>query len=161
MTSADPNLSFTARGGWWVALQVPVLIGAAAVPVVAGSGALWPQQWLQGLGVAIAVLGVALTAAGLMSLGNALTPFPRPRSNASLRTNGVYARVRHPIYGGLVVASLGWALWWLSAWGVAYVVLVFIFFDRKATREEVWLRAKFPGYIEYRHRARKLIPLIY
>lgn len=158
MTSPD---SFTARGGWWVAAQVPVLIGAALIPLATGAGALMPGQGLQWAGVAATMLGLAITAAGLLALGDALTPFPRPRQNAALRTHGIYARVRHPVYGGLIIASLGWSLWWLSALGAVYALLVFVFFDRKSAREEIWLAAKFPGYADYRRRVRKLIPLVY
>lgn len=161
MVSDDRTASFAARGGWWVALQVPILIGAAALSPATGDGALWPAQWLQWLGVAVTALGIALAIAGLVTLGDALTPFPRPRPDASLRTHGVFAWVRHPVYGGLVFASLGWALWWSSGWGAAYTVVVFAFVDRKAAREEKWLSAKFPDYADYRYRTRKLIPLIY
>lgn len=158
MASLD---SFTARGGWWVVAQVPVLIGAALIPIATGAGALMPGQGLQWIGVAVTVLGLAITAAGLLALGDALTPFPRPRQNATLRTHGIYARVRHPVYSGLITASLGWSLWWLSVPGVLYAALVFVFFDRKSAREEVWLAAKFPGYADYRRRVQKLIPLVY
>lgn len=161
MSSIDRQASFAARGGWWVVAQAPVLLGAIVLPLAAGDGALWPQQWLQWFGVALVFVGFALTAGGLVALGDALTPFPRPRPDAALRTDGVYALVRHPVYSGLVFASLGWALWWSSGWGAAYTVVVFAFVDRKAAREEKWLSAKFPDYADYRYRTRKLIPLIY
>lgn len=161
MSSIDRKPSFAARGGWWVVAQAPVLLGAIALPLATGDGTLWPQQWLQWFGVALVFLGFALTAAGLVALGDALTPFPRPRPDAALRTHGVYALVRHPVYSGLIFATLGWVLWWVSGWGLMYAVAVFAFFDRKAAREEVWLCAKFPAYDDYRQKARKLIPLVY
>lgn len=157
---ASPD-SFTARGGWWVVLQVPVLIGAATLPVVTGQGAWWPQQPLAWFGAALVMAGTGLTLAGLFTLGSALTPFPRPRANATLRTRGVYAWVRHPVYGGLIVATLGWSLWWLSVTGAAFVLVVFLFFDRKSGREEQWLSETYPDYAQYRARVRKLLPGIY
>ena len=36
-----------------------------------------------------------------------------------------------------------------------------IFFDRKATREEIWLRDRYPTYGDYAKRTRKLIPWLY
>lgn len=161
VSSLNRNPSFVARGGLWVAWQVPILIGAAALPVASGYGPLWPQHPLQWLGVVATVAGFSMVSAGLIALGDALTPFPRPRSDAALRTRGIYAWVRHPVYGGVIVATLGWALWWLSGLGALYAVLVFTFFDRKAHREERWLREVYPDYPVYQARVRKLIPGIY
>lgn len=161
MSPTDVSPSFTARGGWWVALQVPVLIGAAVVPVVSGHGAWLPQPMLPWLGVALTALGIAVAVAGLVTLGDALTPFPRPRRDAALRTHGIYGYVRHPVYAGLILASLGWSLWWLSVWGGLYVALVFLFFDRKGKREERFLVDRYKDYPSYRARVRKFIPGVY
>lgn len=57
--------------------------------------------------------------------------------------------------------AFGWGLWvhgWLT---LGYALLLFVFFDLKSSREERWLREKFPGYDAYRRRVRKLIPFIY
>jgi protein-S-isoprenylcysteine O-methyltransferase Ste14 len=35
-----------------------------------------------------------------------------------------------------------------------------VFFDVKASREERWLAAAFPGYSAYQARVRKLIPFV-
>ncbi len=161
MSPTDDKPSFTARGGWWVVAQIPVLIAAVAMPVVTGRGTFWPQHASQWLGVALAALGLTITIAGLVTLGRALTPFPRPRSDGALRTHGVYGLVRHPVYSGLIIATVGWSVWWLSAVGAAYTLLVLVFFDRKSAREERWLGERYPDYTRYRARVRKLIPGIY
>jgi protein-S-isoprenylcysteine O-methyltransferase Ste14 len=72
----------------------------------------------------------------------------------------VYGWVRHPIYGGALLSSLGWALAWLSLPGVAFTALVFVFFDRKAAFEERLLNARFPEYAAYARRVGKLLPWI-
>jgi protein-S-isoprenylcysteine O-methyltransferase Ste14 len=152
---------FAARGGWWVVAQVPLLAVAVALPIwtaPSGGGFGHPVQWL---GIALAAGGLALALAGLAALGRALTPFPRPREDVRLRTHGIYRWMRHPIYSGLLVAAFGWALAWSSAAGVAYAVLVAVFFDRKARREERWLRERFPEYADYERRVRRFIPGIY
>ena len=161
MSPTDGNTSFTARGGWWVVLQIPVLIAALALPIFTGRGTLWPQHVSQWLGVALVALGLAITVAGLVTLGRTLTPFPRPRPDGVLRTHGVYALVRHPIYSGLIIATFGWSVWWLSAVGAAYTLLVLVFFDRKSAREERWLSERYPDYARYQSRVRKLIPGVY
>lgn len=98
---------------------------------------------------------------GLKSLGAALTPFPGPLSDATLRREGPYCSMRHPIYAGVMLASLGWALWWLSGIGVVYALALAFFFDRKAAFEERKLREKYPDYPDYARTVKKFIPGVY
>jgi protein-S-isoprenylcysteine O-methyltransferase Ste14 len=160
MASAGPA-GFAARGGWWVVAQLPVMLGAFAAPLVQGAATFEGANPLQLAGAALTALGAALAFAGLASLGRALTPFPRPRDDASLRQSGVYGWVRHPIYGGLVLASFGWALAWLSVAGAVAALVTLAFFDRKSAYEERLLRARFPEYAAYARRVKKLVPGIY
>ncbi|MFN0301632.1 MAG: methyltransferase family protein [Burkholderiales bacterium] len=141
--------------------QVPIMLGAFAAPILWGQSPFDGASAVQIVGAAVAVLGILLAVAGLVALGNALTPFPRPRDHARLRQVGIYRWVRHPIYGGLVVASLGWTASWLSLPGLFFVLVVFIFFDRKSAFEERLLRAHYPEYGAYAVRVRKLLPGIY
>lgn len=153
--------SFSERGGWWVVAQVPLLALAVVLPpwtARADGGFGHPLQWL---GLVLAASGILLVLAGLVALGHALTPFPHPRAGAQLVTRGVYRLVRHPVYTGLLVGAFGWALAWLSGAGVAYSALLAVFFDRKARREERWLRSRFPGYADYEGRVRRFIPGMY
>ncbi len=91
---------------------------------------------------------------------DALTPLPYPRDGAGLVETGVYARVRHPIYGGLVLAAFGWGLLAASPVAIALAAVLLGFFELKSRREEVWLAERFPGYPAYRERTRRLIPWI-
>lgn len=153
--------SFAERGGLWVLAQALVLLLALVLPVWTGNGEWIPARPVQWAGAVLVLLGLLLAVTGLMTLGEAMTPYPAPRRNAALRTAGVYAWMRHPIYTGMVVGTLGWALWWLSGIGALYTIAVFVFLDRKAAREEVWLVEKYEGYPAYKRRVKKFIPLLY
>lgn len=153
--------SFIARGGIWVLAQVLVLLLAFVIPVWFGIGRLIPDQSLSLAGAVATVLGVMLAIWGLVSLGDALTPFPKPLYDASLYRQGAYKLMRHPIYAGLILSSFGWALWWLSAIGVLYALILAIFFDRKAAYEEIWLRQKYEKYADYMREIKKFIPRVY
>jgi protein-S-isoprenylcysteine O-methyltransferase Ste14 len=59
------------------------------------------------------------------------------------------------------VFVLGWGLIWSSLATVVGALVLLVFFDFKARREECWLEAKFAGYAEYKRRVKKLIPFIY
>jgi protein-S-isoprenylcysteine O-methyltransferase Ste14 len=62
------------------------------------------------IGIALMASGFVLAARGVADLGGAMTPLPRPRDDAELVQTGAYALVRHPVYGGLILAAFGWAL---------------------------------------------------
>ena len=94
-------------------------------------------------------------------LGKNLTPLPKPKDNAELVQAGLYRWVRHPIYFGVIVLSLGWGLIQQSTLVWLYVLIIAIFFDIKSRKEEQWLVEQFPAYTDYQGRVRKLIPWIY
>jgi protein-S-isoprenylcysteine O-methyltransferase Ste14 len=155
-------MRFRERGGWWVVAQLPVLVLAAVLPPLATPPALHPLLHpLRLVGMTLLAGGVVLVLAAARALGQSLTPYPQPRYRGELRAHGLYAWVRHPMYAGLVLAAFGWALVWQSAIGVLYAIPMFVFFDRKAAREEQFMRARFAGYSAYAQRVRRFIPGIY
>jgi len=148
------------RGEGWVAIQ-GILLAATAV-----AGQFGPL-WADGTRVATSMAGAALIAGGLIlaikgarDLRNALTPLPYPRLDAQLVETGVYALVRHPIYGGLVLVAAGWGLLTASPAALLAGVLLLGFFELKSRLEEAWLEQRFAGYAAYRARTRRLIPWI-
>lgn len=70
-------------------------------------------------------IGLIVAVVSLRALGSALTPTPVPIPGAGLRTSGIYAWVRHPIYSAVLcvtVAALIFAgSWWSWLWGVVIV----------------------------------------
>jgi len=137
------------------------MAGALLVPLAWGARGFDTTSPVAWAGALLVLAGMLLALAGLAALGRALTPFPRPRDDSTLRQGGIYAWVRHPIYGGIVIAGLGWAIAWLSWAGVAAAIVLFAFFDRKSAFEERLLRERFPEYAGYAQRVRRLLPGIY
>ena len=153
--------SFIARGGLWVLAQLPLMLLAFIIPVRYGAGQFVPDHLLSFVGATVVPLGMLVIVWGFVSLGDALTPFPEPLSGVSLRRQGAYRLMRHPIYTGVILASFGWSLWWLSMAGVINALVLAIFFDRKAAHEEIWLREKYQDYDDYARRVKKFIPGVY
>ncbi|HEY0867672.1 MAG TPA: methyltransferase, partial [Fimbriimonas sp.] len=102
---------FLARGGLWVVAQAVVLAAAFGMPYVLPDSVLpWPpgtRAVREVAGVGLMVAGLLEMALGALRLGRGLTPLPKPTSNASLVRSGIFARVRHPIYGGIVLLGIG------------------------------------------------------
>jgi protein-S-isoprenylcysteine O-methyltransferase Ste14 len=106
------------------------------------------------LGAALLAAGGALAAGGLVALGRSLTPFPEPREGAELVEHGAYGLVRHPIYGGMLLAATGWSLR-RSPRALVPTALLGALWTAKARREEELLAARFPAYADYASRTRR------
>ncbi|HQV68446.1 MAG TPA: isoprenylcysteine carboxylmethyltransferase family protein [Thermoflexales bacterium] len=158
---------FIRRGGAWVAAQfifIPLMVLAIlALRAMGIERGIAPPAGavLRGLGALIGAGGVVLLMKSVADLGRNLTAFPAPLEDASLVQTGAYAWARHPIYAAIILLMLACALFFTSLFGMACAALVFIFFDRKSAREEIFLREKYAAYAEYARRVKKLIPFVY
>jgi protein-S-isoprenylcysteine O-methyltransferase Ste14 len=140
-----------------------VLLAAIALSALLGLG--WPSAWMPWIAAvsfALMLAGLALLVLGSVELGDALTPFPRPRQGSTLSIGGVYARARHPIYGGAILLAAGWSLIFASIVGGVLTLLLVALFALKSRREEHWLAERYADYGEYRRRTRrKFIPWVF
>lgn len=139
------------RGEGWLAGQLVLLAAVIAAGFV---GPPWPgSTTLVVVGVVLVASGLGFALAGIVGLGSSLTPMPRPKDAASLREDGVFGLARHPIYGGVLVAALGWSLA-TRPLALLPTALAEAFLELKSRREEAWLVARFSGYETYRRRVR-------
>lgn len=137
------------RGEGWVLLQSVVFGAIVACGLL---GADWPHRvrsLLQGVGAAAEVCGIVLGVLGVRALGSSFTPFPRPREGSGLRRKGIYGKVRHPIYGAVLVFVLGWSLQ-RSPLALVPAALLAVVFELKSRREESWLTERYSEYADYR-----------
>jgi protein-S-isoprenylcysteine O-methyltransferase Ste14 len=147
------------RGESWVIAQAILLLLFAFVPQI---GPLWPEnEFIRLAGWVLVVLGILLLGWSALNLGHSLSPFPRPLPDGELVTNGAYRLVRHPIYCAVLAAGLGVSLITENWLRLVLTGVLFLFFDRKARREELWLQQQYPAYAAYKLRVKKLIPWIY
>jgi protein-S-isoprenylcysteine O-methyltransferase Ste14 len=143
-------------GVGWVAGQLVLIAALAAAAAV---GPRWPSNPVTlPLGVAFALAGLLLFAAGLVGLGSSLTPFPRPRG--PLVDTGAFGLVRHPLYGGVLLGVVGLALL-TRPLVLAVAPLGLIFLTLKSRHEERLLLERFPEYADYCRRVRRrFIPYV-
>ncbi len=154
MTETRPG--FIARGGLWAIAQF--LLKTAVVALGLWCRGDWSQRWPVVGGWFLLGAGLLIFVAGWVVLGRNLTPFPQPRPDGAFVQHGIYARVRHPLYTGVTLMAVGWALLCesLAALGTALALLPF--FYAKTRREERWLCTRFPGYAEYMKRVPAFLP---
>jgi len=58
-------------------------------------------------------------------------------------TEGIYSKIRHPGYLGLILMYLGFALWWRTVWILVIAIVFAILTVLTAIREEEAMREKF------------------
>jgi protein-S-isoprenylcysteine O-methyltransferase Ste14 len=162
MSSRIPALG--PRGEGWVIAQLVLfaIIGGAGLRAVVDAGVPGPWGRLAMLVGLLAISGGGLLAArGSWDLRASFSPFPRPVVGAPLIETGAYGLVRHPIYSGLILGALGWALVTSSFVALVSAGLLLLLFAAKGRREEAWLAAIHPDYGAYQRRTKRLIPWIY
>lgn len=77
-------------------------------------------------------------------------------------TTGPYARVRHPMYSGLILLMLGTPLALGSLWGLGGAVLFMLLIQGRMADEEKFLSESLAGYREYLQRTRnRVIPAVW
>jgi protein-S-isoprenylcysteine O-methyltransferase Ste14 len=151
-----------AGGAGWVAGQFALLVAI----VLTG---LWLDDWPIGsslamalVGIAVALLGLVLFAAGIAAHGGPVTPLPRPREPVQIVESSIYRFARHPIYGGVILVAVGFALWRSSVIALVLTGGLALLFQRKARLEEEWLTRLAPRYADYSRRVRRaFIPFVF
>jgi protein-S-isoprenylcysteine O-methyltransferase Ste14 len=119
------------------------------------------DPWLQVIGLAIFLLGLALAVWARVYLGRNWGMPMSEKADPELVTTGPYSTVRHPIYSGIILAMIGTtiavSLYWLVA-----VVLLGAYFLYSAVMEERYMAGLFPdAYPRYKQSTRMLIPFIF
>lgn len=152
------------KGEWYVVVQI-ILFGLVAFgPASLPGWPAWSGTWRTiaiVVGLVLGGIGGLLAFGGVFSLGSNLTAVPHPKDDAHMVAHGAYRWVRHPIYSGIILGAFGLGFLrggWLS---LLYALILFIFFDIKSRREELWLRERYVDYADYQQRVPKLIPFVY
>jgi protein-S-isoprenylcysteine O-methyltransferase Ste14 len=138
-----------------------LILGSVRSGLFKGQSVTIHNPWLQRVGLAVLLLGLALAVWARIYLGrNWGTPMSQ-RVEPELVTTGPYHYLRHPIYSGILLGGIGTtmaiSLYWLVA-----VVLFGAYFIYAATVEERMMAQLFPdAYPAYQRATKMLIPFIF
>lgn len=150
---SDPGQRW--RAWAFVAAQAALLVALFTWP----TGPTWPvPDPVRLVGSVATVAGLVAMVVSALALRRGLTASPLPNAAARLRTTGLYALVRHPIYAALLMFAAGRVL----TYGSLPRALVFLglgaLLVAKTTWEEHRLVERFPDYPAYAARVPRFIP---
>jgi protein-S-isoprenylcysteine O-methyltransferase Ste14 len=151
------------RWGQFVGFRVAMVLAILLLlrgKVLKEHGGITHDPWLEGIGLAIFLLGIALAVWARVYIGtNWGMPMSR-KDNPELVTTGPYRTVRHPIYSGIIVGMVGTAVAVSLYWLIAVAVLGG-YFIYSAFAEERFMAERFPDtYPEYKRSTKMLIPFV-
>lgn len=153
------------RGNRWVLIAfsvgglaigvVPAYCERAHVWLLDGSAVAWTGVLLFGLGGALRLWPVHV-------LGKRFSGLVAIQPGHTLMTQGIYSRIRHPSYLGLLISTLGWCLAFRSAVGLILTAAMIPPLVARMNSEERLLTEQFGDeYRAYRARTSRLIPWLY
>lgn len=151
------------RWSWLLGVRVAVIVVILLLLRARhfkGNVAVTNNPWLQGIGLAVFFLGLALAIWARVYIGrNWGMPMSR-KADPELVTAGPYSSIRHPIYTGIILAMIGTtiavSLYWLVA-----VVVMGAYFLYSAFVEERSMGRLFPdSYPAYKRSTKMLIPFV-
>jgi protein-S-isoprenylcysteine O-methyltransferase Ste14 len=118
------------------------------------------DPWLAAIGLVLFASGLGFAVWARRQLGrNWGTPMTQ-KVEPELVTSGPYRLVRHPIYAGILVASIGTVVAFSWLW-ITVVALAGVYFLYSAKVEERYLCAAFPHeYPPYKRSTKMLVPFI-
>lgn len=133
--------------------------------IIAAAGTWLPLMVIKGGEPILGTLGPLLMALGLVTQVAAkltlLRSFGLVAANRGVKSNGMYAFVRHPMYAGYILTHIGYLLASPSLWNVGVYVACWAFLIARMVAEENILGAD-PEYREYTQRVRhRIVPGIF
>jgi len=130
---------------WGISLVAPLVEVPAFIRVAAA--------------VTIALAGGGFSLAGVISFRRARTTVNpmKPETTSSLVCSGIYRVTRNPMYVGLLLVLVAWAVFLSSAWALLGPLAFVLYINRfQIAPEERVLSAMFgTGYSAYKSRVRR------
>ena len=111
------------------------------------------------IGVLVFAVGGALRLWPVFVLGRRFSGLVAIQPGHELVTTGIYRRIRHPSYLGLLIAAVGWALVFRSTVGLLLAAALLVPLVARIRDEERLLAAEFgEAHAAWRRRTWRLVP---
>jgi protein-S-isoprenylcysteine O-methyltransferase Ste14 len=128
------------------------------VAVIAGWDTTAPPT--AGIGIAIAALGIVVVLVAQLQMGTSWRIGVDPGERTPLVVAGLYARIRNPIYTGMVLFALGQALLLPNPWTVVALVamVVGVEIQVRAVEEPFLAITHGPAFTQWAAQAGRFVP---
>jgi protein-S-isoprenylcysteine O-methyltransferase Ste14 len=114
------------------------------------------------IGLALTIVGLLFSVWARVYIGRNWSPQIEMKEDHQLIHDGPYAVVRHPIYSGFMLATLGTAIAFGEWSGLLSFVLIVTAWGYKARLEETAMIEQFGAeYERYRRKVKGLIPFVW
>ena len=130
-------LFFVGKGAMVIQWGVILWRAAAALWEPAASHA-----WTDGIGALLFAIGCGIALAGFPALGRE-TRIGLPEDDCSLKTNGIYACCRNPMYVGIYLMALGSCLYVFNVFNGLCLLLTVVVHHRIVLAEERFMAERF------------------
>ncbi len=136
--------------------------GVCAWDLVRRQGSLFTLSAHSLVGLALIVIGLTLTFVAVGTLQRFYSPTLRVRRDHQLITHGPYRFVRHPLYTGAGMATVGVPVYASSLAGLLILLTLIPLVVNRIRIEEQMMTAEFgDSYRAYARGTKKLIPFVY
>lgn len=108
----------------------------------------------------IALLGVLAIIFAILQLNTNLTAFPTPKNDSELVQEGLFKYVRHPIYSGIILTTIGWGFFQESVWQMGIGITLWVLFYFKSQYEESLLESRYADYKNYKKVSGRFFPFL-
>ncbi len=116
--------------------------------------------WLAGL--LLTAVGITISVWARLSLGSNWSGTVTLKDNHELIRNGLYSRIRHPIYTGILLGVLGTGMIHGQLRDLLGFLLLYVSFYFKAKREESFLEHEFgPSFAEHQGHTGMFLPKLF
>lgn len=134
-----------------------LIVVAAIVYLVASGNLLTPVPLI----IAIQLLAVALSIWARRSFAKGQFSIHAEPGAGSLILAGPYKFIRHPMYTFALIIVWSSVLGHASLYTLLVSIVVSIVAAIRIVTEEKALRGKYPGYIDYSQKTKRIIPFIF
>jgi protein-S-isoprenylcysteine O-methyltransferase Ste14 len=103
---------------WWISVATPSVEMPALIRVT--------------MAIAIAVAGIGTATLGVIAFRRARTTVNplKPETTSAIVTSGIYRFTRNPMYVGMALVLLAWAMFLSSAWALLGLVGFMLYLNR-------------------------------
>ncbi len=115
-------------------------------------------KYVEIIAIIMVSVGFLVTLIALLQLNTNLSPFPSPKSSATLVITGMYKFSRHPIYTGILLMAFGYSVYSRSLYKIIVSCGLYILFYFKSNYEEERLELIFSEYKLYKQKTGRFFP---